>query len=59
MVIRRQDPWTLLNQLGGELNRLYEGQLDPDTSSPATSDWAAASSSWVPPRATKCASPRA
>ncbi len=39
MVIRRQDPWTLLNQLGGELNRLYEGQLDPDTSSPATSDW--------------------
>lgn len=39
MVIRRQDPWTLLNQLGGELNRLYEGQLDTDTSSPATSDW--------------------
>ena len=39
MVIRRQDPWTLLNQLGGELSRLYEGQLDTDASSPATSDW--------------------
>ena len=39
MVIRRHDPWTLLNQLGGELSRLYEGQLDTDASSPATSDW--------------------
>lgn len=39
MVIRRNDPWTLLNQLGGELSRLYEGQLDTDASSPATSDW--------------------
>ena len=39
MAIRRYDPLSLLNQLSSDLNRLYEGQLDPDASAPATSDW--------------------
>jgi HSP20 family protein len=40
MTLIRYEPWSVLNQLHGQMNRLFEGQLDRDAAtSGATADW--------------------
>ena len=40
MTVIRYEPWSVLNQLHGQLNRLFDGGLDRDAStSAATADW--------------------
>ena len=40
MTIVRYDPWTTLNQLQEEMNRLFKRAGDEDTGTVVTSDWA-------------------
>lgn len=40
MAVTRYEPWTALNQLHGQLNRLFDREFDNGaTSSAATADW--------------------
>lgn len=40
MTLIRYEPWSVLNQLHGQINRLFDGELDRDAaSSAATADW--------------------
>ena len=40
MTLIRYEPWTVLNQLHGRINRLFDAELDRDTAtSAATADW--------------------
>lgn len=40
MTLIRYEPWTMLNQLHGEINRLFDREIDRGTaSSAATADW--------------------
>ena len=43
MTLIRYEPWSVLNQLHGQINRLFDGELDRDA---ATS---AATADWIPP----------
>ncbi len=43
MTLIRYEPWNALNQLHGQLNRLFDGEIDRDA---ATS---AATADWIPP----------
>lgn len=40
MTVIRYEPWSVLNQLHGQINRLFDREFDRDTtSSAATADW--------------------
>src|SRR4030095_11228705 len=40
MTLIRYEPWSVLNQLHGQINRLFDGELDRDAAtSAATADW--------------------
>jgi HSP20 family protein len=40
MTVIRYEPWRALNQLHGQINRLFDGELDRDAAtSAATADW--------------------
>ena len=40
MTLIRYEPWSALNQLHGQINRLFDAELDRDTAtSAATADW--------------------
>lgn len=40
MTLIRYEPWSALNQLHGQFNRLFDGELDRDAAtSAATADW--------------------
>lgn len=39
MALVRYEPWSVLNQLHGQLNRMFERELDQNPSSAATADW--------------------
>ena len=40
MTLIRYEPWSALNQLHGQINRLFDGELDRDAAtSAATADW--------------------
>lgn len=43
MTLIRYEPWSVLNQLHGQINRLFDGELDRDAAS------SAATADWVPP----------
>lgn len=39
MALVRYEPWSVLNQLHGQINRILERELDQGASSAATADW--------------------
>ncbi len=39
MALVRYEPWSVLNQLHGQLNRMFEREFDQNPSSAATADW--------------------
>lgn len=39
MALVRYEPWSVLNQLHGQLNRIFERELEQNASSAATADW--------------------
>ena len=40
MTLIRYEPWSVLNQLHGQINRLFDGELERDAAtSAATADW--------------------
>jgi HSP20 family protein len=40
MTLVRYEPWSVLNQLHGQINRLFDGQIDREAAtSAATADW--------------------
>lgn len=43
MAVTRYEPWEVLNQLQGQISRIFENQLDNGTTS------SAATADWVPP----------
>lgn len=43
MAVTRYEPWEVLNQLHGQISRIFENQLDNGTTS------SAATADWVPP----------
>jgi len=46
MTLIRYEPWGVLNQLHGQINRLFDGELARDAATSATS---AATADWIPP----------
>src|SRR5262245_44028470 len=39
MALARYEPWDVLNQLHGQINRIFDHQLDRSSTSSATADW--------------------
>src|SRR5690606_15921456 len=39
MALVRYEPWSVLNQLHGQINRILERELDQGASSAVTADW--------------------
>ncbi len=39
MAITRYEPWDVLNQLHHQINRVFDNQLDRNSTSSATADW--------------------